>query len=43
MLLEHERNFGLCMDALVTDGHSMLLEHERKYGLSMDALLIALT
>ena len=31
MLLEHERNHGLGMDALV------LLEHERNYGLGMDA------
>ena len=35
MLLEHERNYGLGMDAL---GHRMLLEHERNYGLGMDAL-----
>ena len=35
MLLEHERNYGLGMGALV---HRMLLEHERNYGMGMDAL-----
>ena len=35
MLLGHERNYGLGMDAL---GDRMLLEHERNYGLGMDAL-----
>ena len=34
MLLEHERNYGLGMDAA---GPRMLLEHERNYGLGMDA------
>ena len=38
MLLEHERNYGLGMDAA---GPRMLLEHERNYGLGMDALVIA--
>ena len=37
MLLEHERNFDLGMDALVTVRSWMLLEHERNYGLGMDA------
>ena len=37
MLLEHERNYGLGMDAA---GPRMLLEHERNYGLGMDALVI---
>ena len=32
MLLEHERYYGLGMDALV------IAEHERYYGLGMDAL-----
>ena len=36
MLLEHERNYDLGMDALVTP---MLLEHERNYDLGMDALV----
>ena len=36
MLLEHERNYGLGMDALVIS-HS--LRHERNYGLGMDALV----
>ena len=35
MLLEHERNYDLGMDA----GHRMLLEHERNYDLGMDALV----
>ena len=38
MPLEHERNCGLWMDALV-NGERMLLEHERYYGLGMDALV----
>ena len=47
MLLEHERYYGLgmdartllslCMEALYS--HRMLLEHERYYGLGMDALV----
>ena len=37
MLLEHERNFDLGMDALVTVRSWMLLEHERNCGLGMDA------
>ena len=32
MLLEHEQDYGLGMDALV-------LEHEQDYGLGMDALV----
>ena len=36
VLLEHERNYGLGMDA----GQRVLLEHERNYGLGMDALVI---
>ena len=36
MLLEHERNCGLGMDALVS---VCSLEHERKCGLGMDALV----
>ena len=49
MLLEHERNYGLGMDALEHErnygfghgcsGERMLLEHERNYGLGMDALV----
>ena len=35
MLLEHERNYDLGMDAL---GTRMLLEHDRNYDLGMDAL-----
>ena len=31
MLLEHQRNYGLGMDALT--GYRMLLEHVRSYGL----------
>ena len=38
MLLEHERNYGLGMAALITV-HRTLLEHERNYGLGMDALV----
>ena len=40
MLLEHERYYGLGMDALrpVCSCDRMLLEHERYYGLGMDAL-----
>ena len=40
MLLEHERYYGLGMDALVIacSCDRMLLEHERYYGLGMDAL-----
>ena len=38
MFLEHERNYGLGMDAA---GPRMLLEHEQNYGLCMDALVIA--
>ena len=40
MLLEHERDYGLGMDALrpVCSETRMLLEHERYYGLGMDAL-----
>ena len=34
MLLEHERNYALGMDALVT-----VFEHERNYALGMDALV----
>ena len=44
MLLEHERYYGLGMDAFVIacSCDRMLLEHERYYGLgSMDALVIA--
>ena len=52
MLLEHERNYGLGMDALVIAcswevwfGHAcfgrMILGHEQKYGLGMDALVSA--
>ena len=37
MLLEHERSYGLGMDALVSV--IMFLEHERSYGLGMDALV----
>ena len=39
MLLEHERSYGLGMDAPVTvcPSDRMLLEHERSYGLGMDA------
>ena len=40
MLLEHERNYGLGMDALVTVcSWNMSREHERNYGLGMDALV----
>ena len=39
MLLEHERNYGLGMDALVR----MHLEHERNYGLGMDSLVSVCT
>ena len=46
MLLEHARNYGLGMDALVSvcsgngcSGERMLLEHARNYGLGMDALV----
>ena len=47
MLLEHERYYGLGVDALVTVCSwntnvimvRMLLEHERCYGLGMDALV----
>ena len=51
MLLEHERYYGLGMDALVSvcaavlwfghgcSGERMLLEHEFYYGLGMDALV----
>ena len=37
MLLEHEQNYDLGMDALVTV--IMLLEHERNSDLGMDALV----
>ena len=36
MLLKHERNYGLGMDALVT---VCSLEHDRNCGLGMDALV----
>ena len=36
MLLKHERNYVLGMDALVP---VCSLEHERNYGLGMDALV----
>ena len=50
MLLEHERYYGLGMDALVTVcsrntsvrmqwQNSMLSKHERCYGMGMDALV----
>ena len=41
MLLEHDRNYDLGMDALVTvcSGQRMLVEHERNYDLGMDALV----
>ena len=39
MLLEHELNYGLGMDALVAI--NMLLEQERNYGVGMDALVAA--
>ena len=40
ILLEHERYYGLRMDALVTViSHRILLEHERYYGLGTDALV----
>ena len=35
MLLEHERNYDLGMDAF---GNHMILEHERNYDLGRDAL-----
>ena len=47
MLLEHEQNYGLGMDALVTGSWNtngimvwawMLLEHERNYGLGISIL-----
>ena len=52
MHLEHERNYALGMDALLTPNrihwntgpgctdYRMLLEHERNYALGMDALRI---
>ena len=36
MLLEHERNYGLGMDAA---GPRMLLEQAQNYGLGLDALV----
>ena len=39
MLLGHERNYDLGMDALLIDGTH--LKTERNYDLGMDALLIA--
>ena len=39
---EHERYYGLGMDALATC-YRMLWEHERYYGLRMDALVIGCT
>ena len=41
MLFEHERNYALGMDALVSgcSGQRMLLEYERNYDLGMDALV----
>ena len=51
MLLEHERYYGLGMNALIIECartgtlfcfvNRMLLEHERNYGLGMDALVTA--
>ena len=37
MLFEHERNYGLGVDALVA---VCSLEHERNYGLGMHALVV---
>ena len=39
MPVEHERNYGLGMDALVSVCRHMLVEHERIHGLGMDALV----